>query len=151
MKKLLLVSILMLSFGPAHAFTNEAPYYTSWLAEMNQEDYFCEGSIQFSIRPKDGWVVWKQDNMPFETSPIMWWATEVIDWRLSPAPINLDGTVERRFLEVWFGPKFHFVQRRNGPFLVKGANKWPCIQVADQKLDVTPGVILDADGKARFY
>ena len=63
MKKLLLISVLMLAFGPAHAFTNEDPYYTSWLGEMNQEDYFC-GPIQFSIRPKDGWVVWKQENMP---------------------------------------------------------------------------------------
>jgi len=47
--------------------------YTSWLAEMNQEDYVC-GSLQFSIRPKAGWVVWKQKNMPFETSQIVSWA-----------------------------------------------------------------------------
>ena len=73
MKKLLLLSVLMLAFGLAHAFTNEDPYYTSWLGEMNQEDYVC-GSIQFSIRPKDGWVVWKQKNMPFETSRLTKWA-----------------------------------------------------------------------------
>ena len=46
--------------------------------------------------------------------------------------------------------KIHFVQRTYGPFLVKGANSWLCIREIDQKLDVTPGVTLDADGKARF-
>jgi len=45
MKKLLLVSVLMLAFGSAHAFRNE---YSNkpLLGEMNQEDYVC-GSIQF--------------------------------------------------------------------------------------------------------
>ena len=152
MKKLLLISVLMLAFEPAHAFTNEDPYYTSLLGEMNQEDYVC-GSIQFSIRPKDGWVVWKQKNMPFETSQIIRWAPQVIEWRLPTPPFNPQETpvIERRFLEVWFGPKIHFVQRTYGPFLVKGANSWLCIREIDQKLDVTPGVTLDADGKARFY
>ena len=87
MKKLLLISVLMLAFGPAHAFTNEDPYYTSRLGEMNQEDYVC-GSIQFSIRPKDGWVVWKQKNMPFETSQIIRWAPQEIEWRLPTPPFN---------------------------------------------------------------
>ena len=148
MKKLLLISVLVLAFGPAHAFTNEVPYYNSWFGEMNQEDYVC-GSIQFSIRPKDGWVVWKQKNMPFETSPIIGWAPQEIEWRL-PSP-HAPPVIERRFLEVWFGPKIHFVQRTYGPFLVMGANSWLCIREIDQKLDVTPGVTLDADGKARFY
>ena len=43
-----------------------------------------------------------------------------------------------------------FVQRTYGPFLVEGANSWLCIREIDQKLDVTPGETLDADGKARF-
>ena len=60
MKKLLLISVLMLAFGSAHAFTNEHTNHMSLLGEMNQEDYVC-GSIQFSIRPKDGWVVWKKE------------------------------------------------------------------------------------------
>ena len=60
MKKLLLTSVLMLAFGPAHAFTKEVPYRGSSLGEMSQEDFVC-GSIQFSIRPKDGWVVWKKE------------------------------------------------------------------------------------------
>jgi hypothetical protein len=141
MKKLLLISVLMLTFGPAHAFTNEDPYYTSRLGEMNQEDYAC-GSIQFSIRPKDGWVVWKQKNIPFKTSQIIRWAPQEIEWRL-PSP-HAPPIIERRFLEVWFGPKIHFVQRTYGPFLVKGANSWLCIREIDQKLDVTPGVTLDA-------
>jgi hypothetical protein len=121
MKKLLLISVLMLAFGPAHAFTNECPYYTSWLDEMNQEDYVC-GPIQFSIRPKDGWVVWKQKNIPFATSYIIKWAPQVIEWRLPTSPFGGYETpvIERRFLEVWFGPEIHFVQRKYGPFLVKG-------------------------------
>jgi len=146
MKKLLLVSVLMLAFGSAHAFRNE---YSNkpLLGEMNQEDYVC-GSIQFSIRPKDRWVVWKHTNMPFKTSPIVTWAPQEIEWRL-PSP-HAPPIIERRFSEVWFGPKIHFVQRKFGPFLVKGANSWLCIREIDQKLDVTPGVTLDADGKARF-
>ena len=79
MEKLLLISVLMLAFGSAHAFTNEVPYHGSLLGEMNQEDYVC-GSVQFSIRPKDGLVVWKQKNMPFETSPIIGWAPQEIEW-----------------------------------------------------------------------
>ena len=55
-EKLLLISVLMLTFGPAHAFTNEHVNTRLLFGEMNQEDYVC-GSIQFSIRPKDGWVV----------------------------------------------------------------------------------------------
>ena len=43
-EKLLLITVLMLAFGSAHAFTNEGPYLHSWLGEMNQEDYVC-GSI----------------------------------------------------------------------------------------------------------
>ena len=136
MKKLLLISVLMLAFGSAHAFTNEVPYHGSLLGEMNQEDYVC-GSVQFSIRPKDGLVVWKQKNMPFETSPIIGWAPQEIEWRF-PSP-HAPPVIERRFLEVWFGPKIHFVQRTYGPFLVKGANSWLCIREIDQKLDVTPG------------
>src|SRR4249920_3236820 len=122
MKTLLLISVLMLVFASAHAFTNEDPHYTSWLGEMNQEDYVC-GSIQLSIRPKDGWVVWKQKTMPFETSQIIKWAPQVIEWRLPTPPFGGYETsiIERRFLEVWFGPKIHFVQRKYGPFLVKGA------------------------------
>ena len=136
MKKLLLISVLMLALEPAHAFTNEYPYYTSWLGEMKQEDYIC-GSIQISIRPKDGWVVWKQKNMPFETSPIIGWAPQEIEWRF-PSP-HAPPVIERRFLEVWFGPKIHFVQRKYGPFLVMGANSWLCLREIDPKLDVTPG------------
>ena len=123
--------------------------YTSWLAEMNQEDYVC-GSLQFSIRPKAGWVVWKQKNMPFETSQIVSWAPILH----TPLPFNphegAPPVTDRRFLEVWFGPKLHFVQSISGPLLSKGANSWPCLREVDQKLDVTPGVTLDADGKARF-
>ena len=100
------------------------------------QDYVC-GSVQFSIRPKDGLVVWKQKNMPFETSPIIGWAPQEIEWRF-PSP-HAPPVIERRFLEVWFGPKIHFVQRTYGPFLVKGANSWLCIREIDQKLDVTPG------------
>jgi hypothetical protein len=148
MKKLLLISVLMLAFGSAYAFTNEHVNTKLLLGEMNQEDYVC-GSIQFSIRPKDGWVVWKQKNMPFETSQVIRWAPQEIERRL-PSP-HAPPIIERRFLEVWFGPKIHFVQRTYGPFLVEGANSWLCIREIDQKLDVTPGVTLDADGKARFY
>ena len=121
---------------------------------MNQEDYAC-GSTQFSIRPKDGCVVWKQKNIPFETSQIIRWASQVIEWRLPTPPFNphevTPPIIKRRFLEVWFGPMIHFVQNTYGPFLVKGANSWLCIREIDQKLIVTPGVTLDADGKARFY
>ena len=138
----------MLAFGPAHAFTNEVTNSTWLLGEMSQEDYVC-GSIQLSIRPKHGWVVWKQKNMPFGTWPIIGWSPQEIEWRL-PSP-HAPPVIERRFLEVWFGPKMHFVQRTYGPFLVTGANSWLCIREVDQKLDVTPGVTLDADGKARFY
>ena len=136
MKKLLLISVLMLASGLAYAFTNEHVNTRLLLGEMNQEDYVC-GSVQFSIRPKDGLVVWKQKNMPFETSPIIGWAPQEIEWRL-PSP-HAPPVIERRFLEVWFGPKIHFVQRTYGPFLVKGANSWLCIREIDQKLDVTPG------------
>ena len=87
MKKLLLISVLMLTFGPAHAFTNEHVNTRLLFGEMNQDDYVC-GSIQFSIRPKDGWVVWKQKNMPFETSQIIRWAPQVIEWRLPTPPFN---------------------------------------------------------------
>jgi hypothetical protein len=144
MKKLLLISVLMLAFRSAHAFTNEGPYYTSWLGEMNQEDYVC-GSIQISIRPRDGWVAWKQKNMPFETSQIIKWAPQVIEWRLPTPPLAGYETpiIERRFLEVWFGPKIHFVQRKYGPFLVKGANSWLCIREIDQKLEIAPGAMGD--------
>ena len=142
MKKPLLISVLMLASGSAHAFTNEGRYYTSWLDEMNQEDYVC-GSIQLSIRPKDGWVVWKKKNTPFEiTWQIIKWAPQVIEWRLPTPPLGGYETpiIERRFLEVWFGPKMHFVQRKYGPFLVKGANSWLCIREIDQKLGIiTPG------------
>jgi len=89
--------------------------YTSWLAEMNQEDYVC-GSLQFSIRPKAGWVVW---NMPFETSQIVSWAPILH----TPLPFNphegAPPVTDRRFLEVWFGPKIHFVQSIYGPLLSK--------------------------------
>src|SRR4051794_6160440 len=108
MKKFLLISVLMLAFGPAHAFTNEVLYYYSGLGEMKQEDYVC-GSIQLSIRPKNGWIVWKQNNMPSETSPIITWAPQELEWRL-PSP-HAPPIIERRFLEVWFGPNIHFVQR----------------------------------------
>jgi hypothetical protein len=150
MKRLLLISVLMLAFGSAHAFTNEPT--NTWLGEMNQEDYVC-GPLQFSIRPKDGWVVWKQKNMPFETSQIIKWAPQVIEWRMPTPSFNNHAVasppiIERRFLEVWFGPKIHFVQRKYGPFLVKGANSWLCIREVDQKLEITPGVTLEAD---RFY
>ena len=48
MKKLLLISVLMLAFGPAHAFTNEVPYHGSLLGEMNQVDYVCGSNTIFN-------------------------------------------------------------------------------------------------------
>ena len=85
--------------------------------------------------------------MPFETSQIIKWAPQVIEWRLPTPPFNHEVAappiIERRFLEVWFGPKIHFVQRKYGPFLVKGANSWQCLREIDQKLEITPGAMGD--------
>ena len=133
MKKLLLIPVLMLAFGSAHAFTNEDPFYQPpGLGNMSQEDYYC-GAIQFSIRPKDGWVVWKQQSSPFTILQITGWTPQVRDAG--------NDVIEWRFVEVRFGYGIRFVHNT----LFKGHNWWHCVRDIDQKLDVTPGVTLDAD------
>jgi hypothetical protein len=133
MKKLLLPLVMLLTTMPAHAFTKEPVPYPP-LGNMNQEDYFC-GSVQFSIRPQEGWVVWKEKSAPSTLLQITGWRP--YEWRFE-------------FTDIWFG-RIHFVWE--GPYggvLYKEKNKWYCLRDFDQKLDVTPGVTLDASGKASF-